>query len=155
MVAAIVSLFSGSCTSSPPTTATLPITPQPTALKLPTFAAGPPAEALPHLILAERQASIAKDLDLLAQLWADDSRIVDGRGTTDTADDYQWAGRAAVLDRYRVAVFANPPPPLAKVDDLILHVTGASATGRRGQDRWRFVQRDGRWWLAELRYSQP
>ncbi len=119
------------------------------------FATAPPAKALPQLIIAERQASIGKDLGLLTQLWAEDSRIVDGRGTTATNDDYVWQGRAAVLDRYVVAVFANPPPPLEKLDDLTLQVTGDTATGRNGQDRWRFVRRDGRWWLAELRYSQP
>ncbi|MCX6050874.1 MAG: hypothetical protein NT075_37780 [Chloroflexi bacterium] len=133
-----------------------PSTPPPaTALPALPFATDPPAEALPHLIIAERQASIAKDLGLLTQLWAEDSRIVDGRGTPDPADDYRWEGRAAILDRYEVAVFANPPPPLEKVDDLTLQVTGTTAIGRRGQDRWRFVQRNGRWWLAELRYSQP
>jgi hypothetical protein len=126
-----------------------------TALPLPTFVSDPPADALPHLIAAERQASIDKNLALLTQLWAEDSRIVDGRGTVDGGDDYKWEGRAAILDRYKMAVFVNPPPPLEKLHDFTLQVTGDTATARHGQDRWRFVQRAGRWWLAELRYSQP
>ncbi len=125
------------------------------ALPLPSFVADPPADALPHLIAAERQASIDKNLALLAQLWAEDGRIVDGRGTVDSGDDYIWEGRAAILDRYQVAVFVNPPPALEKLDDVTLQVAGDAATARHGQDRWRFVKRAGRWWLAELRYSQP
>jgi hypothetical protein len=108
---------------------------------------------LPHLVLLERQASIDKNMALLTQLWAEEGRVVDGRGTVDTADDYVWAGRAAILDRYVAAVFANPPPPLSRLDDFPIEVKGASATAHHGQDHWRFVKRAGRWWLLELRYS--
>ena len=128
--------------------------PTPT-VALPGFVTSPPSVALPRLIEAERQASIDRNLGLLAQLWAEDSRIVDGRGTQQTQDDYIWTGRAALLDRYVVAVFPNPPPPLALHGDLTLQVIGDTAVARHGQDRWQFVKRANRWWLAELRYSQP
>ncbi len=157
MSASLALLFVSGCTTQPLSTVTLPSArlATPATAPLLAWAASPPADALPHLVEAERQASINKDLGLLTQLWAEDSRIVDGRGTAASADDYQWVGRAAILDRYQVAVFANPPPPLEKLNDLTLKLSGDTATARHGQDRWRFVKRDGRWWLAELRYSQP
>lgn len=123
--------------------------------EMPSFATSLPSEALPRLVEAERQASIDRNLGLLAQLWAEDSRIVDGRGTQQPEDDYIWAGRTAILDRYVVAVFPSPPPPLTLHGALSFQVTGDVATARYGQDRWRFVKRANRWWLAELRYSQP
>lgn len=115
-------------------------------------------EALPALIRAERQASIQGDLAMLAQLWAPDSRIVDGRNTATPDDDYVWAGRDAILDRYVLAVFPNPPPPLPtpdRLDDLIVHEERDEATAVNGVDRWRMVYADGRWWLQELIYQQP
>jgi hypothetical protein len=107
------------------------------------------------LIAAERAAAHTGDLATLSQLWAADARVVDGRGTPDPADDYVWSGRAAILDRYVVAVFPNPPPPLADLDGLVLTVDGDEATASHGGDHWRFVRRDGRWWIAELVYSSP
>lgn len=146
-----VYFMAGCATVSPPV-----VLPMPTVtVPAPAFVTAPSAVALPQLVEAERQASIDKNLGLLAALWAEDSRIVDGRGTRQTEDDYVWAGRAAVLDRYGVAVFPNPPPPLQLHGDLSLQVKGDTATGQHGQDRWRFVKRGNRWWLAELRYSQP
>lgn len=126
----------------------------PTALP-PAFVTEAAAIALPRLIATERQASIDQDLILLAQLWTDASRIVDGRGTAAINDDYIWRGRAAILDRYRVAVFVNPPPPLTLPNELNIHLDGEVASVRLGQDQWQFVREEGRWWLAELRYSQP
>jgi len=123
------------------------------AASAPTFVVAPPADALPSLIAAERQASIDQNLALLVQLWAEESRIVDGRGTADAADDLIWRGRAAVLDRYVVAVFPSPPPPLILPANLAIEVAGATATLRLGTDQWRFVNQSGRWWLAELRYN--
>lgn len=98
----------------------------------------------------ERQASIDGDLSTLVQLWSPDSRIVDGRGTPDPVDDYIWQGRAAVLNRYVVAVFPNPPPPLTLPPNLELQITGAAATLENGVDRWKFVHHGGRWWIKEL-----
>lgn len=119
---------------------------------------GEPIDALAALIRAERQASIDGDLAMLAQLWAPDSRIVDGRNTATPDDDYVWEGRDAVLDRYALAVFPNPPPPLPTpdgLDDLIVSKEGDEATAVNGVDRWRMVYTDGRWWLQALIYQQP
>jgi hypothetical protein len=112
---------------------------------------------LPTLVIAEREASIEGNLPLLATLWAEDGRIVDGRGTSGDSDDYVWAGRAAILDRYRLAVFPAPPPPLtlAELAGATLTAEGDAATLLNGGDRWRFVLRDGRWWLQELTYRVP
>jgi hypothetical protein len=131
---------------------------------LPTASPPPPAlvseltaETLPTLIIAEREASIQGNLPMLASLWAEEGRIVDGRGSVDSGDDYVWQGRAAILDRYELAVFPAPPPPLtpSELVSATLTVEGASATFVYGGDRWRFVVQDGRWWLQELVYSAP
>ena len=105
----------------------------------------------------EREASITGDLPLLAALWVEDGRIVDGRGTEDTSDDYVWQGRDAILDRYRLAVFPAPPPPLAltELGDATLTVYEDQATLINGGDHWQFVRQDGRWWLQELTYRVP
>src|SRR5690606_8523293 len=114
----------------------------------------PAAEALPALVMAERQAARSGDIVALAQLWAADARIVDGRGTPEPADDYRWSGRAAVLDRYRLAVFPSPPPPLSEADlqNASIQIDGDRATLHRNGDRWHFVYQDGRWWLLALSY---
>lgn len=131
---------------------------------MPTTSPPPPAavsevtaETLPTLVLVEREASITGNLPQLTSLWAEDGRIVDGRGSVQTDDDYVWQGRAALLDRYIVAVFPAPPPTLApsELADATLTVEGDQATLINGGDRWRFVQREGRWWLLELVYSAP
>lgn len=117
----------------------------------------PPAaeEAIPFLIAAERAAAGAGDQATLAHLWDEDAQIVDGRGTPAPDDDYVWPGRAAILDRYVLAVFPSPPPPLDGLDGLTMMVEGSEASAMHGGDRWRFIQRDGRWWISELVYSQP
>ncbi len=133
-----------------------PTPPPPLATAQPPAFAGAPAEqALPALVMAERQAAAEADLATLTQLWAAEARIVDGRGTPDTADDYIWAGRAALLDRYRLAVFPSPPPLLGDDDfaAAALSVNGDQAALQRNGDHWRFVYRDGRWWLLELAYN--
>jgi hypothetical protein len=105
----------------------------------------------------EREASIHGNLPLLATLWAENGRIVDGRGTAEESDNYVWNGRAAILDRYRLAVFPAPPPPLdpTALTSVTLTVEGSEAMLTNQGDRWRFVQAEGRWWLLELVYSQP
>jgi hypothetical protein len=115
------------------------------------------AETLPNLVIMEREASITGDLPLLATLWAEDGRIVDGRGTEETSDEYVWLGRDAILDRYRLAVFPAPPPSLTLSDlaAATLTVDDDEATLINGGDRWQFVRQDGRWWLQELVYSAP
>jgi hypothetical protein len=113
------------------------------------------AAAAPALILAERTAAVEGDLATLAQLWATNSRVVDGRNTVDQSDDYIWEGRDAVLDRYVVAVFPNPPPPLGSLPKLSVQQVGNTAVALNDQDHWRLERRDGRWWLTELVYQRP
>ena len=133
----------------------MPVGAEPVATLPPGVDAAAPEQAVPALILAERQAAIDGDLALLSRLWASDARIVDGRGTPDSADDYVWQGRDAILDRYTLAVFPSPPPPLnhEQLADLVLTVEGDAAHAELGVDRWRIVRLDGRWLLAELRYN--
>jgi hypothetical protein len=78
------------------------------------------------------------------------ARLVEARGAPGPADDYTWQGRDAILDRYIVAVFPNPPPLLAVAPDVPLTVDGDSATLQHGVDTWHFVRRAGRWWIKEL-----
>lgn len=117
-----------------------------------TFGDTPIEIALPALIIAERTAARERDLTTLTQLWAHDARIVDSRGTDDPAAAYVWQGRDAILDRYVLAVFPAPPPPLAEPLDLIVEQQGDSATATLNNDRWRFTFAEGRWWLQELSY---
>ena len=151
VVAGLILFFVSGCGAASAVRVAAPTPTTPT----PSFVTASPEIALPRLIELERQASIDKNLGLLAQLWAEESQIVDGRGTPTLADNYIWAGRSAILDRYVVAVFPNPPPPLPKLGDFTLHVTADQATVAHGQDRWQFVKRANRWWLAALVYSQP
>lgn len=136
------------CTRAPlPQLAPLPTPP---AAPL-TIAALPAEQALPALVLAERTASSARDLATLRQLWAEDALIRDSRGTPDPADDLLWDGRAAILDRYALAVFPAPPP-LTAPPELVVTRQADGATATAGIDRWRFTFAEGRWWLQELAY---
>ena len=126
-------------------------TPHPT-VAAPAFVKLPAAAALPALVLAERAAANSRDLALLRQMWAEDAQIIDRRGTPDPADDFVWRGRAAILDRYVLAVFPAPPPPFATAPALKATLHGDAATATLGADAWRFSFRDGRWWLQELTY---
>lgn len=141
-------LLLAGCTRTAP-----PALPTPTpAAALPAFAMLPAAEALPALVLAERTAAGARDLETLRQLWAEDAQIIDRRGTPDPADDYVWRGRAAILDRYVLAVFPAPPPPFDGPPNLAALIDGNLATAVLGNDAWKFTFHDGRWWLQELAY---
>jgi hypothetical protein len=149
----LLGFFLSACSATP-----LTVSPVATATPPPpSLVSAVTSVTLPSLVVAEREASISGNLPLLAALWAEDGRIVDGRGSADTSDDYVWQGRAAILDRYRLAVFPAPPPHLALSDltGATLTVSGDSATLINGGDHWRFTLRDGRWWLQELVYSSP
>ncbi|WP_287481876.1 hypothetical protein [Caldilinea sp.] len=115
-------------------------------------AGGSIEEILASLIRAERTAARGRDLATLAQLWASDGRIIDRRGSDDPGAAYVWQGRDAILDRYLLAVFPAPPPPLPEPLDPVVHLDGDTATATFGNDRWQFVFREGRWWLKELSY---
>lgn len=125
--------------------------PSPTAI-LPAFVTLPAAEALPALVLAERNAANARDLATLRQLWTEDAQIIDRRGTPNPADDLVWRGRDAILDRYTLAVFPAPPPPFDGPPNLAATIDGETAIALLGNDAWRFTFHDGRWWLQELAY---
>ena len=139
----------GGCARTPQR---LPPAPTPPPAAPPASVTLPAEEAIPQMIAAEREASRRGDLALLTQLWAEDARIIDTRGTEGAGDDLTWPNRAAVLDRYTLAVFPAPPPALDSLPSPNITVQGDAAQALNGQDRWRFVQRDGRWWIAELRY---
>jgi len=110
--------------------------------------------AVTALILAERQAAIDHDLTLLSELWAADAQIIDGRNNAVPIDDYRWQGRAAILNRYVVAVFPFYVPPLPGLEPTaIITVTDAQATVQNGNDHWQLRKVNDRWWLTELRYG--
>ena len=144
----IVVLLAG-CTRSPQRVAPAA---EPAPAEPPAFVTLPAAEAIPQMIAAERDASRRGDLALLAQLWAGDARIADSRGTEDPADDFLWPNRAAILDRYLLAVFPVPPPALEELPAPAITSQDSAAQAINGQDRWQFVRQDGRWWIEELRY---
>jgi hypothetical protein len=146
----LLSACAGSIQLSPPLLPTASPPPPPVVTEV-------TAETLTTLVVVERDASIQGNLPLLESLWAENGRIVDGRGSVEEADDYVWSGRAAILDRYQLAVFPAPPPPLtlAELANATLIVEGDGATLINDGDRWRFLLQDGRWWLQELVYSAP
>jgi len=129
------------------------------------------ASAAPWLIYAERNAVGDGDLAKLAALWAEDAWVEDRRGAIDPERSYVWQGRAALLNRYVVAVFPHRPPPLEPdaLDSLPASVMaegdpsplrddahpqeGAVFAVENGTDRWRLVWREGRWWLLSLSYT--
>ncbi len=127
-----------------------PVEPQataaPSAQTLAAIATDDPAA----LVLAERNGAASLDLDGLATLWDVGGRLVEARGAPGPGDDYTWQGREAILDRYVVAVFPNPPPAPAAAPSLHAIIDGDSATLQYGVDAWQFVRRHGRWWITEL-----
>ena len=137
------------CTRSPQR---LPLAPASVAVDPPAFVSLVAEQAIPQMIAAEREASRRGDAPLLAELWAEDARIVDSRGTADPGDDITWPNRAAILDRYTLAVFPAPPPALETLPMPTITVDGDTAQAVNGQDRWTFIRQDGRWWMAELKY---
>lgn len=130
---------------------------------VPSFVHGPAVDALPAMILAERTAAATGDLELLARLWSEESRVVDERNSASPADDYMWTPRAAVLDRYVVAVFTNPPPLLQGLENYTIEQgeadlrdgvqEGQRMRVRTENDQWTFVFHRDRWWIEELRYG--
>ena len=145
----LLALFLTGCTAAP---LRLPPSPTPAPAAPPVFVTLPAEEAIAQMIAAEREASRHGDLALLAQLWAEDARIIDSRGTEDPADDFTWPDRAAILDRYTLAVFPAPPPALEGLPTPAITVEEDSAQALNGQDRWQFVRQEGRWWMAKLQY---
>jgi hypothetical protein len=120
-------------------------------------------EAIRQLILLEGQGVVRQDIAGLTNLWAADAVITDAKHTPDQpGDDARWPGRDAIRERYTVLVFpANPA--LNSPTDIQVVIDGDRATAisttRIGQevspggDRWSFVKREGRWWIAGLTYN--
>lgn len=153
----IVALLSGSlwACAAPKTVPPATVQPDQSIVQPPAFVSEAADVALPQLVNAERTAAHERNLALLASLWAEAGEVVDGKATADTNDDYHWQGRAAVLDRYQVAVFPNPPPLREGTPALELRVDGshAYAVDSENHDQWEFTFQQGRWWLLVLRYS--
>ena len=121
------------------------------------------AEAVRRLIADEGAAVVRQDIAALMDLWAADAVVTDAKHTPDDAtDDATWQGRDAIRSRYVVLVFPGNPQS-AGGQDVRVDVTGdrAAATSTTaigsevsaGGDRWTFVKRDGRWWIATLTYT--
>lgn len=117
------------CTRSPQR---LTPTPALSAVQPPAFVNLPAEQAIPQLIAAEREASRLGDEATLSRLWAEGGRIVDSRGTDDPADDFTWPNRAAILDRYRLAVFPAAAAGVGRVAHPHNHRAGRhSASAQR------------------------
>ncbi len=144
--AALLALLIAGCAPAPVRTPPPPLLPAALAAEQ---AADPAA-----LVFVERNAAAARDLSTLAGLWAEDATLLELRGSGD-ADDYRWAGRAAILDRYVTAVFPVPPAPLQEPLAAQAEIAGNRATLRNGVDRWRFEWLDGRWWITALEIGTP
>ena len=129
--------------------------PPPAIASLPNAIEERSPSSIPDVVAAERDASADGDLATLAALWAADARIVDGRGTVDTEDDYVWQGHDAIMDRYVLAVLPVPPLPLdpSQLAEMIVEIDQDTAYAILGIDRWTLRWQDGRWWLTELRYN--
>lgn len=138
--------------------------PRPTSIaRTPTPQPATDEKAIRQLILLEGQGVVAQDISGLMDLWAADAVIADARHTPDNlADDARWRGRDAIRERYVVLVLPGNPGVNHPIDiEIIIDGDRATATSttRIGAetspagDRWRFVKRDGRWWIAELAYN--
>lgn len=163
----IVSLFSlilcAACAPAP-TPAASSLGPKPTTpARTPTPQPATAEDAIRQLVLNEGLAVVARDVAGLMDLWAEDAVVVDAKHTPDEAgDDARWRGRDAIRERYVVLVFPGNPQA-AVPQDLAISVEGDRATATStttinaerspGGDRWTFVQRDGRWWIASLTYN--
>lgn len=120
-------------------------------------------EAIRSLLLAESKSMVAQDIESLAGLWAEDAVVRDAKHTPENEeDDAVWRGIDAILDRYVVLVFPGNPQ-FAEPQVVSLQIQGDEATvvstthigaevAPQG-DRWTFVKRDGRWWIASLTYN--
>lgn len=132
------------------------VTPTPPAVALPPALSQAAVDAAPALLMLERNGAAARDLPLLTALWAPDAAVIDGRNTKAPDDDYTWRGRTAILDRYVLAVFPVPPPPLeTPPQPVLLEEDGDQAVFQNGGDRWTLRRMDERWYLARLVYQQP
>jgi ketosteroid isomerase-like protein len=159
---AVLLALLGIASCSTPRTSTLGQKPTPA----PRVATDQPAddeEAVWQLIAGEGAAVVRQDTGALMDLWAEDAIVTDAKHTPDSvSDDATWQGKDAIRSRYGVLVFPGNPQA-AGARDVQVQVSGdrASATSTtaignevsQGGDRWTFVRRDGRWWIASLTYN--
>jgi ketosteroid isomerase-like protein len=120
-------------------------------------------DAIRQLIASEGQGVVSQDIAGLMDLWASDAVIADAKHTPDDPnDDARWSGRDAIRERYVVLVFPGNPLSAGAVD-VTLDIQGDKATALSttaigselapGGDRWTFLKKDGRWWIAGLTYN--
>jgi hypothetical protein len=138
--------------------------PQPsTAAGAPTPQPASAEEAIRQLILLEGRGVVSQDITGLMNLWAPEAVITDAKHTpSNPDDDAHWRGRDAIRSRYVVLVFPGNPQ-VAGARDIHVTIEGDKATATSttvigsevspGGDRWTFVRRDGRWWIAGLTYN--
>lgn len=120
-------------------------------------------EAVRRLIELEGAGVVSQDVAGLMDLWAEDAFVADAKHTPDDpGDDAAWRGRDAIRARYVTLVFPGNPQAVGSVDAQISidgDQAAATSTTRIGNelapggDRWTFVKRDGRWWIASLTYN--
>jgi len=148
----------GRVTTSPLPT-TIPVTPVRTSTPVPST----DEEAILQLLQAEAEGVVQGDIVRLMDLWAEEGVVTDARHTPDDAsDDLIWQGRDAIRQRYVNLVFpgnptvaGHPEAQLVIKGDLAV-VTTTTAIGPEravAGDRWTFIRRDGRWWIANLTYN--
>lgn len=123
----------------------------------------PPEDALRELLDAEAAAVVAQDIDRLLDLWAVDAVVVDAKHTpADPTDDARWEGIDAIRDRYVTLVFpgaaitaSHPIVAMTIVGDTatVTTTTHIGAEMAPAGDRWTFMRRAGRWWIASLTYN--
>lgn len=122
-----------------------------------------PEDALYELLDAEAAAVVAQDIDRLLDLWAADGVVIDAKHTpTDPTDDARWEGIDAIRDRYVTLVFpgaasavAHPIVAMTIVGDTatVTTTTHIGSEVAPAGDRWTFVRRARRWWIASLTYN--
>ena len=120
-------------------------------------------EAVRQLVVSEGQNLVSQDIEGLMDLWADDATITDAKHTPDNPDDdARWTGKDAIRERYVVLVFpgnpqtAGDPNVQITVEGETALALGTSTIGGElspGGDRWTFVKRADRWWIASLTYN--
>ncbi len=158
--ALLVLLAVASCTAPHPSSlGAKPTTPP----RTPTAQPANDEEAVRQLIAAEGAAVVSQDIASLMDLWADDAVVTDAKHTPDdVSDDATWRGKDAIRSRYVVLVFPGNPQAAGardvrvQVSDGQARATSTTVIGSevsQAGDRWTFVRRAGRWWIASLTYN--
>ena len=138
--------------------------PQPAVLaRTPTPVPASAEDAIRQLLHRESEGVVRQDMDLLAELWAEDATVTDAKHTPGVVDDDAvWRGIDAILDRYVVLVFPGNPQ-FAEPSDIEIIVEGNRATARSttqigdevslGGDLWSFSRCGERWCIRALTYN--